>query len=408
MHKYDLLKLLFVRLVRKQKFKLVAVILQIAMGIFIVIPALNITFYCMRTNGYFMEKFGVNTFILSRYTQNLQPLAFDQNEMNKIKNSSYIGKILIEHSSDNDDKNENIKNYLVDSNILAGEFNNIIRVFTTESNYSDFYKGQMIYGKFFSANDVGNANRVVVLSKRSSRTIFGIANGVGKEINVGDYGTFKVVGIIEDIQKNPYEEKMLDFYFPYTCFIGPSEDVVYKLYIKTTKTSNFQKDLNEIRRLIQEDAQDTIISLDSQTRDIMKELDDTKISSYIMLIFGLLLLVISYCGNVGISLSFFFRHFKIFGIEQALGATNGTIVKEILAENSIVYILGTILGISLSIPFKLYLNTINPLYAGTFFEWKTVLIVLGIAAFFTLLSSLFVIIKVKSYSVIELLRSERA
>lgn len=408
MRRYELLKLLFMRLLRKQKFKLLAVILQIALGIFIIMPTLNFYFHFMRVSDYFTDKYGSNTFIISKYTHNLKAVPFDKNEIADLTDSGFLSQMLIEHSSRKEDKSQAVLSSIVQSNLIATELVDRIRALLTESNFSGFHKDRVAYGRYFSDREVSDASKVVVISKGVSEAIFGTQNGVGMELHIDDYGTFNVIGILENVQRNlNFQEKTFDFYFPYTCFIGSSEDAVYNLYIKTAHGYDYTELKEGIEGTVLGKSGGVLISFDNYTEHIMKSLDSFRISVYTTLIFGLLLLCISYFGNVGISLSFFYRRLRILGIEQALGAKPGTVAKEIIAENSIIYIMGTIAGIFASIPFKTYLNSVNPLYAGAYFEGGSIAIVLVITMLFALLSSILLVAKLNSYHVIELLRSEK-
>ena len=403
MIKIDYIKLLFLGIFRRQKYKLIAVIVQITMGVFIIIPSLILLFHTVDTESSYIKKYNLNTYTISKYTHDLKTKYFEENDINSLRNEPFISEILLYHSNN---KSVNMVRDLIINNIIPAENSHQLRVYLTEANYGSFFNEKLLAGRYFNQEDLINQNRVLLLSEAAAEMIFNRTNVVGEKIDFGKRGLYTVAGVLKNTYKNlNFRYETLDFYIPYTCFIEKNNDLISSLVVKLTDPEN-EEDIVKLKEVIKDNSSNTLVIADNYLKDLLNILNYNKTLAIILVLFGSFLLLLSYCGNLGITLSFFYRRIKIYGIKVALGATIKSIMVEIFIENFMVYLLGTMAGILLSYPFQLYLNTVNSFYAGAKFSWQSILSVLIISLFFTLFSSIFSILKLCSYSPIMLLKSE--
>lgn len=397
----DLIKIHFIFFLRQNKIKRIFVIIQIALGIFIIIPSLNFIFNHDRIEEQFNKHYGDNIYQIEIYDQNINSISFEKQGISKLYSRDSINEILINHQSASENINQKLLDSLIDSEVINEEYAEYIIVNVVEPNYFNFFRIDKISGNF--SESALSQEKGVVISKRLAEIIFGDLNCVGKEIPVGNFGSFKVLGIIEEIPEGfENTDNKISIMFFNESVISGNDDFINAIFIRTNESLSYI----ELNNLMESEIPSGKISIIRYMKDYYKELDSTFMSNFISLCFGILIMLTAFIGNFGIALAFFEKQMKSIGIYRIIGADMNIVIILICVENYINYFIGGVIGIGLSIPFKTYLDSINNFHKSTQYDVRTIFIVISITVLLSLIFSGYIFLRLKKSTLYSMISAD--
>lgn len=393
MNRWDLFLLLLVRIKRRQGIKLVAIIVQIALGVFIMILSISFLSHYCECKEYFENKYGKNTYILSKYNTRYSNLFFTLNDLENIKNTPGIKISQPLYSSGSMNIEEKILLQLFENSILLPEQQNSVQVKLVDSRYFSFFSIGLISGRVFQEEDIYGRNRVIIISKDAANRIFQSTDVAGRSISLGVLGEFQIIGVVENQYTGfDFESEVLNLYFPYSSFLS-NDNSVRQVLIKGNETNDANHKMANIKMDINNYMGNSIIGIDFYSNNITQTLESFKINASILLFFGFILLFISLIGNIGVALAVFYNRLNIYGIELIIGAEYVDIAFQIFLENFLTYFAGSWIGLLFSIPLRSLLSSMDSFYRGTNLSFGIVLLVFVITFLLAAVSSSVIVIQ---------------
>lgn len=380
-------------IIRKFRFKIIFILIQIAIGVFIFIPGSNFLFYYQKFNNEIAEKELDSIYLLRIFDEQLNNLYFEKNIFNQISVIPGVESSLALYAVTEFEKQEGSL-YTDLKKIIPGELFQNVTIYYTNSEYASFFNRKFLSGHYFRNTDDPDQ---IVISENTARLLFASVNCVGKKIAFTDYGEMEIQGVIkDDVSKWLVPGKALDFYFPYNKFRNdPGIDSILiksKLPAITERLKSFFNENNQN------------VKIRVYYKYVIEEFNKLRNTAVIIITFSLILLLIAFTGNLGISLAFFINTIQVSGIKIAIGATRRHIYFQIVFENLLIYLLGALIGLIFSYAFKVYLNTIYSFYASLEFEIFTFIFVLAISLLLVSVISFIIIRKIRLYNPIDLLK----
>ncbi|UOQ68023.1 ABC transporter permease [Hymenobacter volaticus] len=235
----------------------------------------------------------------------------------------------------------------------------------TDNVFWEVFNFNFLEGKPYNANDVRDANRVVVITETTAKQYFGTARGVvGREIEV-DQRKFRVIGVVSDvgiIRFNSYAE----VWAPVTTTkadIGKSvlEGEYYAALLapENTDISTLDDEYQQILKRVSIPNPD-ITKIHSHADGLMATVtrqlvgrgsdESNHLDTFYFIAFGLALLfmLLPALNLVNINLSRIMERSSEIGVRKAFGATDGTLIGQFLIENIFLTLIGGLLGLGLA------------------------------------------------------------
>jgi putative ABC transport system permease protein len=218
------------------------------------------------------------------------------------------------------------------------------QVINTDEQYPNVLDLDLCEGRWFNAEDIGQKERPIVLTKDIKRIVFGDEPAVGKVVS----GKYKVIGIVENFKKNgAFSEKTPTFFK-----IIPPETFRDKFIIKSEKGAGLA-------------FEEKLVSIATSTAKgwpiEVEKLSDKRIS-YQRFIWIPILIFLSVCafliiniilGLFGTLLYNINKRRPEIGLRRSLGASTIKIYHQFIGEMLMLTTLGVIPGIIIAIQFPL-------------------------------------------------------
>lgn len=253
----------------------------------------------------------------------------------------------------------------------------------TTADFFPMFAAPFAFGSGWSESEDASSARVVVLSKETNDKLFGGANSVGRQVNLGG-NDFTVVGVLDEWRPTPR------FYDLYSDRYGTLEETFVpfstsrELSMGRSGSMNCWGDsggdstsLNApcawIQYWVELDSADKVgayrdylVNYSQQQREagrferepnvrlrnVMEWLDFTKVvpgDVVMQLWLGFGFLLVCLLNTVGLLLAKFLRRSSEIGVRRALGASRAEIFKQCLVEAGVIGLAGGILGLGLSL-----------------------------------------------------------
>ncbi len=268
--------------------------------------------------------------------------------------------------------------------VVYGAQNDSTSILGVELNYPDVKEIHPQTGRFFTQQDLDNANAVVVLGSTVRDSLFSPGgNPIGGSVRVQN-GLYTVLGVMESKGSVGGQDQDDRVYIPLTTM---SSRIVGSNSLNGKAISGFWLKAKDQPQL--EAAQFQVTNLLRIRHNINPpNPDDFRISNQVDIIntftnvVGLFTVLVSaiagislVVGGIGIAnimLVSVVERTREIGVRKAIGATNGAVLSQFLTEAIVVSILGGALGITIGISLTFV--------ASTVFKFPFVISVLSIVA----------------------------
>lgn len=214
---------------------------------------------------------------------------------------------------------------------------------------------ELMYGRFINKGDIKSHSKVCIVDQSLANEIYGRENIVGKTVKllcnstVEDFVVVGVVktgkGIMQSLMGNYFPSFL---YVPYTSFENnPSFDQIF-LKIDSSKSSEEVTNIvkTTLNNLSGSDENYSVTDLAGQKSVLDNMLN---IVTLILTVIGAIALLVSSISIMNIMLISVNERTKEIGIKKSIGATNSDILFDFLTESVIISIIGTAIGIVVSI-----------------------------------------------------------
>jgi putative ABC transport system permease protein len=220
--------------------------------------------------------------------------------------------------------------YLPDSR--AGELGNMMQV------SDDFFATvdmSLLEGRWFSAADEGAAQPAVVVNRRLANALYPGQSAIGKLISDGapdskDRQLMRIAGVIEDFRNKG--EFMAPISFVLTRFSpqsSPNGVSTILLKVKPGTGRNFEAKLSEQLKLVRNDMSYRISPLSDLRKSLLSE---STIPLIVLAVIAAFLLLMVAFGLFGVLWQHTTRRIPEIGLRRAIGATAGSIYRQIIIE----------------------------------------------------------------------------
>ncbi|MGM9759808.1 MAG: ABC transporter permease [Parabacteroides sp.] len=234
-----------------------------------------------------------------------------------------------------------------------------------DAGYWQIFDHQFVEGSPFTEADFQSGVPAIVLSEETARQLFGQEPAVGRDV-VLEFVTYRVCGVVKEVP-NPLMVSYGQAWVPYSCFpeymqpVNFLENVAgsFSACILARSSSDFQAIRDELQREVvryNSSKQDVELSFPagpiSQLETAMGSHAFRKVDwRYFLADWGstfLFLLLVPALNLIGVIQSSLQKRIEEIGLRRAFGATRGDLVRQILAENLVLTLIGAIWGIGLS------------------------------------------------------------
>lgn len=213
---------------------------------------------------------------------------------------------------------------------------------------------ELLYGRLINKGDIKSNSKVCILDQSLAVELYGRENIVGKTVSLLCNSTveeFNVIGIVKT-GKGIMQSLMGNYfpsflYVPYTSFDNAPNYNQFFLKIDGTKTSE------EVTGLVENelngkngDKKYAVTDLATQKGSLDSMMN---IVTLILTVIGAISLFVSGISIMNIMLISVNERIKEIGIKKSIGATNKDILLDFLTESTIIAVIGTALGIIISL-----------------------------------------------------------
>lgn len=343
------------RILRKRPLRSLLTILQMGLGVWVVAIILSLNFQATGTLEHVNQSLGSSLAKLSVSQEREMEgggvwTAFTTNfrlsDLERLKESSLIEQAFFYESQ-------------WEQTILVGDLAySVATSLETTEEYATAVDLKLAEGQFFTKADREQQNRVVLLSEVIAKQLFPNQKALGKSITLGRYGEDRLDYEIIGVYKPP--SSLLEFFLtePYLIFpLGVSNynwasvlDEAYdrsygQLVIKSSPGRVYEA-VAEAQLLLGDRALDEMTVRGEYFADANRYVSEGIRQITLFLgAFAFVAILISAIGILSIMLVSVVERTKEIGLRQALGASKGVIVRQILNESLVFSILGSGLGL---------------------------------------------------------------
>ncbi len=229
-------------------------------------------------------------------------------------------------------------------------------VIAISSNFLDFMKVyQLVAGRFFTPAEHDAADRVIVLGKDMTATLFPgvpVADVIGQTVSLGK-NDFNVLGVVEQQQTNSLfsgsntSVSIALIPFQTAKAVNPNTQI-FRIGVKANDDADAKAVKTELAAKLKElhGADDTTVF----TQDDLLKVVDSILDLITKAIVGLasISLVVGGIGIMNIMLVAVTERTKEIGLRKAIGASDGNILAQFLTESIIISLLGGAVGVILA------------------------------------------------------------
>jgi predicted permease len=205
----------------------------------------------------------------------------------------------------------------------------------------------IVQGRGFDARDQAGAAFVMVVNQTMARTIWPAGDAIGSCVLIGSDSAppcVEVVGVAEDSRRDELrEEPIMQYYVPLaqSAALGMSHD--RSLFLRTASSSAALQE--PVRRAVLASAPELLWAEVRPMDQLLEpQIQPWRLGAAMFTLFGVLALVVAAVGLYGVLAYSVATRAREFGVRGALGASGGTLVRQIVLEGVRLTALGLAIG----------------------------------------------------------------
>lgn len=268
--------------------------------------------------------------------------------------------------------------------VVYGSQNESTTILGVELNYPDVKEIHPQTGRFFTQQDLDNANAVVVLGSAVRDSLFSSGeSAIGASVRIQN-GLYTVLGVMESKGSVGGQDQDDRVYIPLTTMssriVGSNSlngKAISGFWLKATDQAQLEAAQFQVTNLLR--IRHNINPPNPDDFRISNQVDIINTFTNVVGLFTVLVsaiagisLIVGGIGIANIMLVSVVERTREIGVRKAIGATNGAVLSQFLTEAIVVSILGGALGITIGISLTFI--------ASTAFKFPFVISVLSIVA----------------------------
>lgn len=225
------------------------------------------------------------------------------------------------------------------------------------ADYLQTEGGQVLAGRWFTAEEDNNLARVVVLGSTVKQELFGDSDAVGRQIKIKKQ-IFEVIGVMAERGKVMFVDYDDQIHVPLRTTQKLINGVNYLSFIraKVDSEENIDEALVEVQAVLRQRheiddvsgaADDFSVRSMAQALDMITTITDAL--RYFLIAMAAISLIVGGIGIMNIMLISVNERTREIGLRKAVGANNNNIISQFLLEAVVLTLLGGTIGIIMGI-----------------------------------------------------------
>jgi putative ABC transport system permease protein len=270
----------------------------------------------------------------------------------------------------------------------------------TDENFWKILDFTFVEGRPYTVSEVNQAALVAVISEKMKGELFGAESAIGKTIEL-EHQTFRIEGVVNNANKN--RESYADVWLPVTTSKGEEFTKFrylggHRAMVLAASTSDLENMKKEFRTVVEKaekpERWKKIICPMKSNIEWMEDgngsvEDETSGFNFIerILLTIVMFLMLPTVNLININVSRMMDRASEIAIRKSFGATSRMLVLQFLVENSVITVLGSIIGLALGVAALNAVNSFTDL--GLSINYRIIVSYSVITIFFGLLSGVF-------------------
>lgn len=341
------------RIITKRPLRSLLTILQMGLGVWTVAIILSLNFQATgtleavnRTLGNSLAKISVSQHeefpdggMVVSSTSNLR-----YSDLARLEESEYVESAFIL-------QNQWERNIVVD-----GVAYRVLNAAEATVEYAASMGLELVEGQFFTKADQEQKNKVVLISEVIASQLFPNHSALGKVIHLGDYGEatmeYEIIGVYKT------QSPLMEFFVPQAHLIFPLGAVqpawmaaddyepLYQEIILKAKPDQVYEAVSDAQVLLADRSMDEMKIRGEYFQDSNRFFkEQIRTITLFLGAFAFISILISAIGVLSIMLVSVVERTREIGLRQALGASKGVIIRQILNESFVFSVSGAVLGL---------------------------------------------------------------
>jgi putative ABC transport system permease protein len=213
----------------------------------------------------------------------------------------------------------------------------------------------LLHGRDFTNADNGTALPVVVVSQATAKKFWGDHDPLGRTLtrSADRRIAFTVVGVVGDVRSTALTQESPALYYPVGWRAWPLMDVV----VRTSAAP--QVLLPAVRQKVRErDADFALANVRTMEQWLAISAAQPRLNSVLLALFALFALLTATLGIYGVLAYSVSQRVREIGLRMALGATPGTVTRQIVGEGMSVALTGVMIGIGGGVALARWLSSL--------------------------------------------------
>ncbi|HEY6227063.1 MAG TPA: ABC transporter permease [Verrucomicrobiae bacterium] len=208
----------------------------------------------------------------------------------------------------------------------------------------------ILMGRDFSDRDVLNGPKVIIISEKSARDLFGNESPIGKRVTMGagpgNPEQFEVIGVVANSKYVRIREDTRRIGFlPLAQDDRPRDGLTY---VVRAATPQFQSVIPAIKAVFAEVSPGSSIELKNFEHQVSDSISQQRLIAGLVTFFGALALLLAVVGLYGVTSYAAAQRRGEIGIRMALGAQRGSVIWLVLRDVAIILAIGSVVGLGMS------------------------------------------------------------
>ena len=295
----------------------------------------------------------------------------------------------------------------------------------TDGAFWEILEFDFLEGRPYTAKEVEEGQRVVVINEETRRVFFGGEQAVGKYIEFKGR-PFRVVGVVPNVPAfrlasfsdiwMPISARGTDGYLQYDSIFGGSQALI--LAHNTAAIPLIKEEFADVLTRVEYPSSDNVNRLIGGPETLLEEaarmififrsFDDTDAMILLLSGLGLLFMLLPVVSLININSTRILERASEIGVRKAFGGSSRTLVGQFVVENVILTLFGGALGLVLTLPVLQMLSASDIVqYAEFHLNHRIFLYGLVITVVFGLISGIYPAWKMSRLHIVEALRRRK-